>query len=95
MTATSVVCPECGSPVAPGRLSCQACGTLLASVVGSERRPSWAGASSDAADIDEDRPLASARSSDPLPEPDPASEAAAPTAVAAEPAPARSAVRAG
>ncbi len=88
MTATSVVCPECGSPVAPGRLSCQACGTLLASVVGSERRPSWAGASSDAADIDEDRPLASARSSDPLPEPDPVSEAAAPTAVAAEPTPA-------
>jgi hypothetical protein len=87
MTATSVVCPDCGSPVAPGRLSCQACGTLLASVVGSARRPSWAGASSDAADIDEDRPLASARSSD-LPEPDPVSEAAAPTAVAAEPAPA-------
>jgi hypothetical protein len=88
MTATSVVCPECGSPVAPGRLSCQGCGTLLASVVGSERRPSWTGASSDAADIDEDRPIASARSGDPLPEPDPVPEVAVATAVAAEPAPA-------
>jgi hypothetical protein len=88
MTATSVVCPECGSPVAPGHLSCQACGTLLASVVGSERRPSWAGASSEAADIDEDRPIASARSGDPLAEPDPVPEVAAVTAVATEPAPA-------
>jgi hypothetical protein len=65
MTATSVVCPECGSPVAPGRLSCQSCGTLLASVVGSGRPPLWASASAELPEIDEDRPLASARPLDP------------------------------
>ena len=59
MTATSVVCPECGSPVAPGRLSCQSCGTLLASVVGSDRRRSWAATSASLPEIDEDSPLAS------------------------------------
>ncbi len=82
MTATSVVCPECGSPVAPGRLSCQSCGTLLASVVGSDRRPSWTPASSSLAEIDEDLPLASALGDD--------GAAIAPAVVAdvAEPAPA-------
>ena len=82
MTATSVVCPECGSPVAPGRLSCQSCGTLLASVVGSDRRPSWTPASSTLAEIDEDLPLASALGDD--------GAAIAPAVVAdvAEPAPA-------
>ena len=89
MTATSVVCPECGSPVAPGRLSCQACGTLLASVVGSDRRPSWTGASAEAAEIDEDRPLASARSGEQLPDPASATvPAVADPAVATETAPA-------
>ncbi len=36
--AHSVVCPECGSPVARGRLSCISCGTLLAAVAGGPRR---------------------------------------------------------
>ena len=63
MTATMVVCPECGSPVAPGRLSCQSCGTLLASVVGSTRPPLWAAANQPLPEIDEDRPLAFARRS--------------------------------
>jgi hypothetical protein len=61
MTATSVVCPECGSPVAPGRLSCQDCGTLLASVVGSTRPPLWASTGRPLPEVDEDRPLASVR----------------------------------
>ena len=34
MTATSIVCRECGSPVPYGRLSCPSCGELLASVAG-------------------------------------------------------------
>lgn len=38
MTARSVVCPKCGADVPYGRLSCTACGALLASVAGSERR---------------------------------------------------------
>ena len=61
MTATSVVCPDCGSPVAPGRLSCQSCGTLLASVVGSTRREPWTAGTSSLPEIDEDGPIASAR----------------------------------
>lgn len=58
MSTTLVVCPECGSPVAPGRLSCQSCGTLVASVVGSDRHPAVASAPAPLPDIDEDRPLA-------------------------------------
>ncbi len=66
MTATSVVCPECKSPVAPGRLSCQSCGTLLASVVGSSRRFSDSPAIDPMLpDVDEDKPIASARQSVP------------------------------
>ena len=61
MTATSVVCPECESPVAPGRLSCQSCGTLLASVVGSTNRYSPPPVDPTLPDVDEDRPLASTR----------------------------------
>lgn len=34
MTTRSVVCPECDSPVAPGRYSCPSCGTVLAAVAG-------------------------------------------------------------
>jgi hypothetical protein len=69
MTATSVVCPECGSPVAPGRLSCQSCGAVIASVVGSGRPPIWATASTDLPEIDEDRPIASARQIESSPAP--------------------------
>ena len=66
MTATSVVCPECGSPVAPGRLSCQSCGTLLASVVGSSRRYANAPVVDPMLpEVDEDRPIASARRAEP------------------------------
>ena len=64
MTATLVVCPECGSPVAPGRLSCQSCGTLLASVVGSTHRYSPPVVDPMLPEVDEDRPLASARRAD-------------------------------
>jgi hypothetical protein len=77
MTATSVVCPECGSPVAPGRLSCQSCGAVIASVVGSGRPPIWATASTDLPEIDEDRPLAAARQIEPAPGPAAAAESAA------------------
>ena len=38
VAVSEVVCPECGSTVGPGRLSCAACGALLASVVGASRR---------------------------------------------------------
>ena len=85
MTATSVVCPDCGSPVAPGRLSCQSCGTLLASVVGSSRREPWAATPASLPEIDEDRPLASARA----PEPDHTPAPVSTTAVEAPPAPKR------
>ena len=67
MTATSVVCPDCGSPVAPGRLSCQSCGTLLASVVGAVRPQPWAATPPSLPDIDEDGPIASARPIEPAP----------------------------
>jgi DNA-directed RNA polymerase subunit RPC12/RpoP len=32
MATKTVVCPECGSPAAPGRYACAECGALLASV---------------------------------------------------------------
>ena len=38
MAARTVTCPECAKVVPYGRLSCPECGSLLASVVGSERR---------------------------------------------------------
>ncbi len=83
MTATSVVCPECGSPVAPGRLSCQSCGTLLASVVGSSRRYANAPVVDPMLpDVDEDRPIASAR----RPEPD-VDAPPTPTPIVVEPDP--------
>lgn len=69
MSTTLVVCPECGSPVAPGRLSCQSCGTLLAAVVGAERRPAVSVPTAALAEIDEDRPLASSTPSEPTAEP--------------------------
>ena len=34
MATRTVVCPECESPLAPGRFSCSACGALVASVAG-------------------------------------------------------------
>lgn len=37
-TARSIVCGSCGSDVPTGRLSCPACGDLLASVAGGSRR---------------------------------------------------------
>lgn len=93
MAVTSVVCPDCGSPVAPGRLSCQSCGMLLAAVVGSARRQPWAATPTDLPEIDEDRPLASARLVEPPAAADPdavAQPADGPLpAVAATPAPKR------
>lgn len=38
MATKTVVCPGCGAAVPYGRLSCAACGTLLASVSGTSRR---------------------------------------------------------
>ncbi|HEX7472464.1 MAG TPA: zinc ribbon domain-containing protein [Candidatus Limnocylindrales bacterium] len=38
MATKAFVCPECGTEVPSGRLSCAACGTLLASVAGAARR---------------------------------------------------------
>jgi hypothetical protein len=69
MTTTLVVCPECSSPVALGRLSCQSCGTLLASVVGADRRLAVAVAAPALPEIDEDRPLAAFRPPEPAQEP--------------------------
>jgi hypothetical protein len=69
MSTTVVVCPDCNNPVAPGRLSCQSCGTLLASVVGADRRPAGAVPSPDLSEIDEDRPLAAFMSPELAPEP--------------------------
>jgi hypothetical protein len=87
MTATLVVCPECQSPVAQGRLSCQSCGTLLASVVGSSRRYSNAPAVDPMLpDVDEDKPIASARRAVSEPEP-PALPAVVPAAIVVEAAP--------
>lgn len=39
MATKTVVCPECGSGVAPGRYACSACGSLLAAVSPTARRP--------------------------------------------------------
>ena len=39
MATRAYYCPECGTEVPAGRLSCAACGTLLASVAGAARRP--------------------------------------------------------
>jgi hypothetical protein len=69
MSTTLVVCPECGSPVAHGRLSCQSCGTLLAAVVGADRRPALSVATAALPDIDEDQPLAAFMPPEPAPEP--------------------------
>jgi hypothetical protein len=50
MTMRSIVCPECGADVPYGRLSCAACGTLLASVAGAPPRTlTVSGGSSEAA----------------------------------------------
>jgi hypothetical protein len=38
MVTRTVVCPDCGETVPYGRLSCPACGTLLAAVAGAPRR---------------------------------------------------------
>src|SRR5262245_8738856 len=38
MATTTVVCPQCGAPAAPGRFACLACGALLASL-GAAPRP--------------------------------------------------------
>jgi hypothetical protein len=42
MTAQSIVCGSCSAEVPYGRLSCQSCGELLASVAGSRRVPASA-----------------------------------------------------
>lgn len=42
MAVTTVSCPDCGAPVPYGRLSCVACGALLASVAGAPRPPAAA-----------------------------------------------------
>jgi hypothetical protein len=42
MTAKTIDCVECGESVSYGRLSCPACGALLASVAGSRPRPARA-----------------------------------------------------
>ncbi len=39
MPARTIVCPDCGEAVPRGRLSCPACGALLASVTGGGARP--------------------------------------------------------
>ena len=50
MPARTIVCPDCGEAVPRGRLSCPACGALLAAVAGGETRP--------AANLVEDAPEA-------------------------------------
>lgn len=51
MPTKVVVCPECGAEVPSGRLSCVACGTLLAAVAGAPRRQTVPAAVADAADV--------------------------------------------
>ncbi len=41
MTSKTIDCVDCGESVAYGRLSCPACGALLASVAGAHRPPAW------------------------------------------------------
>ena len=41
MTSKTIDCVDCGESVAYGRLSCPACGALLASVAGAHRLPAW------------------------------------------------------
>jgi hypothetical protein len=58
MATKTVVCPECGSPVAPGRYACADCGSLLAAVgpAPRRRRPARVAASADdlaLGDVDE------------------------------------------
>jgi hypothetical protein len=50
MPARTIVCPDCGKAVPRGRLSCPACGALLAAVAGGGARP--------AANLVEDAPEA-------------------------------------
>ncbi len=50
MPARRIVCPDCGESVPRGRLSCPACGALLASVAGGVVRPAG-NATGDAPDV--------------------------------------------
>jgi hypothetical protein len=76
MTANPVVCPECGSAVPSGRLSCTSCGALLASVTGADRRTIARTAPDRPAEaFDEDRPIGGAEAepaarAEPEPEPE-------------------------
>jgi hypothetical protein len=74
MTATSVVCPDCGSPV---------------SVVGAVRPQPWAATPPSLPDIDEDGPIASARPIEPAPLPAPTEPQAVEPAPAAKRGPRR------
>lgn len=93
MAANAVVCPECGSAVPSGRLSCASCGALLASVTGAKRRTIVTEAQDRGSEpFDEDRPIGTAEPKpalEPAPEPEPATTAEPATAVepAAEPEP--------
>jgi hypothetical protein len=49
MTAQSIVCGTCSASVPYGRLSCQSCGELLASVAGARRTPTSVASSTGAA----------------------------------------------
>jgi hypothetical protein len=51
MATKTVVCPECGSAVAPGRYACDECGALLAAVAGAHRPRRTKAASADDAEL--------------------------------------------
>ncbi len=63
MPTRVVVCPECGAEVPSGRLSCAACGTLLAAVAGAPRRQAVPAAVADAPEVPGDAVDAAAAAS--------------------------------
>jgi hypothetical protein len=80
MATKTVVCPECDSPLAPGRFSCSVCGALVASVATVSR-------SFSSADEYEAQPVAAEAASLPAEPSPPVPDVAAPVATA--PAPVR------
>ncbi len=90
MATKTVVCPECDSPLAPGRFSCSACGALVASVATLSRPfAPVVEAGAPAADVPVGPAVAEAAAwpADMMAPAEPISQAAAPVATATVPQP--------